>query len=149
MISIELIDRAQGFSKRYLRNFKPTEPTITYGREVIDVKESLFNSVVHGSSTVFAITADEDLLGFFGVRELRKGVLELWVLKGVGFNKHSFGIIKEARKFIKILLEECFRIEVSVLPKWGKWAETLGFKFEHICEKYDGNLDHKVYVRFE
>jgi hypothetical protein len=149
MISIELLSRAQGFSKRYLRNFRPIEPTITYGREVIDVKESLFNCVLHNTSTVFAITADEVLIGFFGVKELRKGVLELWVIRGEGFDKHSFGIVKEARRFIKILFEECFRIEMAVLPRWGKWAKTLGFEFEHICQKYDGILDHDVYVRFE
>lgn len=98
--------------------------------------------------------ANKKILAYFGFTSLRAGVAEAWILPT--FHERTFAdelaIAKSARTIIMDVLEnqpsrQTFRLEMAVGDKDRKWAEFLGFKFSHICVRYDGKNDQYMYYR--
>lgn len=142
--------RQEGSLTRTLWDFDPIEEKITQYWE-FDTKKTIFDSVLKSSNPMFCLFDGDKPLAFFGVSIIRPGVGEIWVIRGKDAVKYPRVLVTYAKKFIDDLLDSdmFFRIEAAVLPKWGKWARTIGLDFEHICKKYDGYNDHEVYVRLK
>jgi len=136
---------------RNLWDFEPIEDSIEIGGHTLDVKETLFNAIISGRIEVTLMTdSDNKPIAYFGVTPLRLGVGEIWLSRGFGFDKNAKAAVKAGRDLGDRLLENgYFRVEMAVLPEWGKWANAIGFRFEHICEKYDGVNDHMIYTRIK
>ena len=115
-----------------------------------------------GNMAVNSMDPNKDILTFIddsgrivalgGLNHFRNGVAEVWIVRGAGINDNKLGFTKAVKRMLNHFIEYAalHRVELAVShnePQWKKWAETLGFKFEHVCEQYAKGIDHDIYVR--
>ena len=148
---IKIIHQSKNADKLYrnLWDFNPVDKIIQYNGEDMDVQETIYKAIQSDTLDVFMVVDDNHIpIAYYGVTPLRRGVAELWLIRGVDFKLYPFQIIRATEDFVAYLFKNgIFRLEVAVLPKWERWAKAIGFEFEHTCKKYDGITDHKVFTR--
>ena len=123
---------------------------------VSDFREQMLINLQDPNKDIVSLfNASGRVIAFAGINHLRVGVCEAWIVRGKGINNHRFHFYKAIRKLIDFVTREMqiHRFEIAISKTFiggRKWAESLGFKYEHTAEAYDLNyIDHDIFVRIK
>lgn len=99
-----------------------------------------------------AIDSDGNIGMLFGYNQVFTGVLEVWTVTTIHFDKYKLSYIKFIKDKLAEGLEQpnIFRIQIYVkekFPHLHRWAEFLGFSYEGRHPKMDGRDTYLSYGR--
>lgn len=114
---------------------------------------SLMASVYNNLTRSFTVVDEQDNIGMlFGYNQVFTGVLEVWTVTTIHFDKQKLSYIKFIKDKLAEGLEQpnIFRIQIYVkekFPHLQRWAEFLGFNYEGRHPKMDGRDTYLSYGR--
>lgn len=120
-----------------------------------NLKETMEININDSARDTLTIMYGDEVMFLAGVRYLRDGVAEAWMLGSDLVEKHKLPFYRT----VKGLIEFCFhkldihRLQISVEADWKsgtKWATNLGFNYEGLAVAYSSDKkDHHIFARVQ
>ncbi len=115
--------------------------------------EDLQEYLSFGNTVLFSLIEEKKkiLIGIVGGVQVRKGVLEAWMVPSIHVKKYKISFMRALHRVLYYVASELKlrRIQMTIDDKRNaKWAESLGFEFEAELKDYGHNREPEwLYAR--